>query len=120
MSEYTFYDRTQVARIKTHPEYVIDNNENDIALVTLSTNVIFNSYIQPICLWKSDKIDLSEVINKVGTVVGWGLTENGVVSNVLQEASLPVVSLYTCLKSNRDLFGRFLTDKNFCAGNRNG
>lgn len=71
-------------------------------------------------MWRSDKIDLSEVIGKFGTVVGWGLTETGERPNVLQEASLPVVPPFECLNSNRDLFGRFLTGTNFCAGTRNG
>lgn len=89
-------------------------------MIMLSTDAIFNNYVQPICLWKSDKTDLSEVIGKFGTAVGWGLTEQGETSDVLQEASLKVVDTFTCLRSNRDLYGRFLTDTNFCAGNGNG
>ncbi|XP_037049476.1 serine protease snake-like isoform X2 [Bradysia coprophila] len=110
----------KVAAIVTHPEYIEDNNENDIAIITLATEAVFNSYVQPICVWRSDKMDLYEVIGKAGTVVGWGLTEKGETSNVLQEATLPVVAPLKCLRSNRDLFGRFITETNFCAGNLNG
>jgi len=111
---------TQIARALIHPDFKRDNNENDIAIITLQTNIIFSSRVQPVCLWKSDKIDLQNLVGKPGTVVGWGLTEKGQISNALQEAKLPVVTTLTCLRSNRDLFGRLLTDGNFCAGTLNG
>lgn len=52
--------------------------------------------------------------------MGWGLTGTGEPPNALREAALPVVNLTTCLKSHRGLFGRYLSETNFCAGNRNG
>lgn len=86
----------------------------------LATSAIFNSYVQPVCLWKEDKTDSYEIIGKYGTVVGWGRTETGEVSNELRQAALPVVDIFTCLESNRDLFGHFISRTNFCAGTRNG
>lgn len=76
--------------------------------------------MQPICLWESNKIEQSEVINKVGTVTGWGITEKDEVSEFLLQASMPVVSFVTCLRSNDKFFSKFLSDNNFCAGYRNG
>lgn len=116
----SFDDCAQASKILEHPRYSPENYENDIAIITLSTDATLNSYVQPICLWKSDKIDLYEVIGKFGTVVGFGPAENGETSDVLQEAALPVVSSLTCLKSDRDLYGNLITESNYCAGTENG
>ncbi|XP_037049637.1 chymotrypsin-C-like [Bradysia coprophila] len=109
-----------VSEILVHPDYNSIDYVNDISIITLSTDATFNDYVQPICLWKSDKTDLSEVVGKMGTVIGWGLTQNGALSTTLQEANYPVVDLLTCIKSNPLFFGSILTEKSFCAGNRNG
>jgi len=116
----TCKDLVQASAVLAHPQFSPEYFANDIAVIKLATDAIFNSYVQPICMWKFDKIHLNEVIGKVGTVVGWGVTEDGRISNALQEASLPVVPALTCLRTNRDLFGRFLNAANFCAGWRNG
>lgn len=93
---------------------------NDIAIIRLSSDATFNNYVRPICLWDSNKLELSQVVGRQGTIIGWGVTETGQVSNVLQEALMPVVSSIKCLKSDRDFFGRYLTETNYCAGFQNG
>ncbi len=103
-----------------HPNFHSDSLNNDIAIIRLSVDVVFSRYVHPICLWKSNETDLLEVIGKFGTVVGWGKTQTGQLSNVLRQASLPVVSWSTCLESNRPFAGSLLTGRNFCAGSRNG
>lgn len=103
-----------------HPNYVTSNNYNDIAIIRLSTEATFNDYVQPICLWDSNKVSITEVIGKFGTVIGFGLTETENLSHTLRQAVMPVVSFGTCLRSNTDVFGLYLSDENFCAGSRNG
>lgn len=76
--------------------------------------------MQPICLWDSNKLDLSDVVGKLGTVIGWGLTEKDQLSHILRQAFMPVVPSLTCLTTNRDFFGAHLSETNFCAGFRNG
>lgn len=76
--------------------------------------------MEPICLWDSNKKDLSEVVGKFGTVVGFGITETNRISYTLRQAVIPVVGLTTCLESDRDFFGSFLSESTFCAGFRNG
>lgn len=110
----------KVAKIIRHPDYVDENQKNDIAIVELTTHVTFNNYVQPVCLWDAYEIHLSDIVGKHGTVVGWGHTETGQLSNALRQAALPVVDAFTCLESNSDLFGSFLARTNFCAGTRNG
>ena len=112
-----------MSEILVHPEYNSTNFANDIAIIRLSAHAIFNYYVQPICLWKLDKTAFSEVEGRTGTVIGWGKTENGAVSNVLQEAQFPVADFRTCLKSDPHFFVDILdilTETNFCAGSRNG
>lgn len=110
----------QVAEIFQHPRYNEIDLVNDIAIIRLSIDAMFNNYVQPVCLWHSNRTELSEVVGREGTVVGWGLTETGETSNVLRQAFMPVVPSLSCLATNRDFLGTFLSEKNFCAGFRNG
>ncbi|XP_037025450.1 transmembrane protease serine 9-like [Bradysia coprophila] len=110
----------QVDAIFLHPKYRLRSLVNDIALVRLSTKAKFNNYVQPICVWLTNETDLSNVVGKYGMVIGWGLTEMGNRSDILQQASMPVVPFHTCLESNRNAFRDYLSDTTFCAGSRNG
>lgn len=110
----------QVFQIFPHHNFNESSLANDIAIVRLATRATFNNYVQPICLWESNKKDLSEVVGKFGTVVGFGITETDQISYTLRQAVIPVVDLTTCLESDRNFFGNFLSDSTFCAGYRNG
>lgn len=110
----------QVAEIILHPDFNSIELTNDIAIVRLSSNAAFNEYVRPICLWQTDKKDLSEVVDRTGKVFGWGKTDSGKLSDELIQLRVPVVSFITCLQSNREFAGRYLSNTNFCAGNRNG
>lgn len=104
----------------SHPDYHTSNLENDIAIITFSTEATFNAYVQPICVWESNENKISEVVGRFGTVVGWGHTGDGQLANVLRQASVPVVSSTTCLNISPELFQPYLTEKTFCAGYING
>lgn len=60
-----------------------------------------------------------ELQGQTGTVIGWGVTETGNLANQLREAPMRVISNMECLDSNRDFYGYFLYDGNFCAGQPN-
>ena len=95
--------------------------ENDIAILRVEIPIIFNDYIQPVCLWKRDDgFVLPSVHDQSGTVVGWGLSEENRLGAVLNEALMPVVDSLTCLASDRAFFGRLVYSKAFCAGYKNG
>lgn len=110
----------QVFQTLPHPSFNTSSLANDIAIVRLATRAVFNNYVQPICLWDSHKSDLSHVVGKFGTVVGFGITEKSRISYTLRQAVIPVVDLTTCLDSDRSFFGNFLSETTFCAGYRNG
>lgn len=123
-----------------HPEYNYTYYYNDVAVLKLSRNAEFTDYVRPVCLWEGSR-NIENLIGKaggwfrggkklvsivfffffyLGTVVGWGHDENNIITDNLMQAKMPVVSLATCIFSNRDFFSKFTFDKTFCAGFRNG
>lgn len=115
-----FKNLTQAFSITRHQDFNQEYFINDIAIIRLSTEATLNDYVQPICLWDPNKVDISDVVGKLGTVIGWGLTETDQQSHILRHAFMPVVPSLSCLTTNRDFFGAFLSETNFCAGFRNG
>ncbi|KAG8008618.1 Serine protease 27, partial [Nibea albiflora] len=102
-----------VAVIVLHPNYDDNTNNNDIALLRLSSPVQFTDYIRPVCLAASDS-----VFNN-GTdswVTGWGAVREGVslpFPATLQEVEVPVVGNRQCNCLNG--VGT-VTDNMICAG----
>ncbi|XP_022599093.1 uncharacterized protein LOC111220318 [Seriola dumerili] len=102
-----------VARIILHPNYDSDSSDNDIALLRLSSPVMFTDYIRPVCLAASDS-----VFNN-GTdswVTGWGRVNEGVslpFPQTLQEVEVPVLGNRQCNCLNG--VGT-VTDNMICAG----
>ncbi|EAA03610.4 AGAP010635-PA [Anopheles gambiae str. PEST] len=120
-NEEEYAEEFSVIDTIVHEGYRPTTLENDIAILRVEIPIIFNDYIQPVCLWKRDDgFDLPNVYNQPGTVVGWGLSENNRIGTTLNEAQMPVVNSWTCLASDRAFFGRFLQSKAFCAGYKNG
>ncbi|XP_030638324.1 serine protease hepsin [Chanos chanos] len=113
------------AEVKTvvyHSSYLpfvdpnIDDNSRDIAVLALTSPLQFNDYIQPVCLptYGQRLID-----GQMGTVTGWGNTEYyGTLANVLQEASVPVISDAVC--NAPDYYDNQITTSMFCAGYEKG
>ncbi|XP_062551744.1 polyserase-2-like [Armigeres subalbatus] len=85
--------------------------KHDIAILELDSEVEFNQYVHPACVYQG-----KELTGKNGTVIGWGITENNKVSSILKVAVLPVIDTITCLTSNRYVFGPTLDKGMFCAG----
>jgi len=85
---------------------------NDIAMLKLASPILFNSYVQPICLPSKDVA--------VGTkcyITGWGKTNpNGGVHPILQQVALPVVSNSLCASKNTKVTNVRLDSGMLCAG----
>lgn len=109
----------QVSQIVPHPKYNAQTYGNDIALVKFTTPADITDYVRPVCLWQESS-DLSAVLNKQGSVVGWGFDETGKVTEQLMQAKMPVVSQETCIFSFPDFYSRFTSSNTYCAGFRNG
>ncbi|XP_072550587.1 prostasin-like [Salminus brasiliensis] len=103
--------RMSVRQIINHPSYVSITNDNDIALLELSTSVTFTDYVQPVCLAASGST------LGAGTLVwvtGWGNINTDVSlpsPKNLQEVEVPIVSNTKCASS----YGT-ITNNMLCAG----
>ncbi|XP_074790947.1 chymotrypsin-like elastase family member 1 [Natator depressus] len=84
----------------------------DIALLRLSQSASLNSYVQLAALPSSGQILPN---NNPCYITGWGLTQtNGKLAEILQQASLPIVSYSIC--SSSSYWGSTVKDTMVCAG----
>ncbi|XP_024913429.1 serine protease 27 isoform X3 [Cynoglossus semilaevis] len=102
-----------VARIILHPNYDSDANDNDVALLRLSSPVTFTDFIRPVCLAASGSV----FINGTDSwVTGWGSVNEGVAlpfPGTLQEVEVPVLGNRQCNCLNGV---GVVTDNMICAG----
>uniref|UniRef100_A0A672K9M3 Serine protease 27-like n=1 Tax=Sinocyclocheilus grahami TaxID=75366 RepID=A0A672K9M3_SINGR len=97
-----------VRTIIVHPSYDSNTNNNDIALLRLSSTVTFNNYIRPVCLAAQSSVFISGTSS---WITGWGdsLPSPG----ILQETMVPVVANDRC---NTLLGSGSVTSNMMCAG----
>lgn len=116
-----------VSAVLVHPKYEHRYYYNDIALLKLERQVIFNNYIMPVCLPSpvAPLLRDRDLQGKNVTVMGWGDDSfGGKSSHVLREATFPIVSRVSCnasyvrVASNR--FPKGITNNMLCAGDPNG
>ncbi|RNA17655.1 serine protease 27-like [Brachionus plicatilis] len=103
-----------VSEIIIHPSYNDVTEENDIALVKLSSPVDYTDQVLPICL-PSQNYDFT---NQMSWATGWGsLFSGGFASNNLMEVEMPILSEPDCrlkyFQSNNLLIN---TANSICAG----
>ncbi|CAH0715096.1 unnamed protein product, partial [Brenthis ino] len=111
----------EVFQVIVHDEYYSKNLKNDISLLKLRTDVLFNNYVQPVCLWYDDAYYRLPTLDIFGTVVGWGFDSSDSLSSTLHATTMPKISELTCVLSNPVFYGNFIQDgTKFCAGYRNG
>ncbi|XP_034001433.1 serine protease 33-like [Trematomus bernacchii] len=102
-----------IDKIIVHPMYNFFDNDNDMALLKLSSPVNFTNYIQPVCLASANSTFYTGVSS---WVVGFGTTSSGGYNaDTLQEVRVPVVGNNECTCAYHTL-----TDNMICAGFRSG
>ncbi|KAI4455191.1 modular serine protease [Holotrichia oblita] len=111
--------RHDVSKITRHPQYNFHKYANDIAVIRLSHRADFTDFVRPICLWEGAS-DITNLIGKLGTVVGWGYDEDGKLTEELTMLNMPIVSKQVCIYSLPDFYPRFTTNDTYCAGFING
>ncbi|XP_075941272.1 trypsin-like [Anarhichas minor] len=101
----------RLSQVIRHPNYNDRTNDNDIALLRLSSPVTFTNYIRPVCL----AADGSSFAGGASCwVTGWGTINTGVslpFPQRLQEVEVPVVSNAQCSAAYPTL-----TSNMICAG----
>uniref|UniRef100_A0A673IWW9 Transmembrane protease serine 9-like n=1 Tax=Sinocyclocheilus rhinocerous TaxID=307959 RepID=A0A673IWW9_9TELE len=102
-----------VSEIITHPGYISSTNDNDVALLHLSSPVTFTDYIRPVCLASSNSTFFSRTVS---WVTGWGNIRTVPLPSpqTLQEVQVPVVGNRQCKCLNKNFAS--ITDNMICAG----
>uniref|UniRef100_A0A667X4R0 Peptidase S1 domain-containing protein n=1 Tax=Myripristis murdjan TaxID=586833 RepID=A0A667X4R0_9TELE len=96
-----------LSQIIRHPDYSSITNDNDIALLRLSSPVDFTDYIRPVCLAAAGSVFPA---GTTSWVTGWG--NIGSSGARLQEVDVPIVSNTVCNAN----YGGGITDNMICAG----
>lgn len=97
--------------------FVLSTLRSDLAVLKLADEIVYNDYVQPICLWNPKQKAKKFLFGKYGTIVGWGANGEGRLAEELYYGSVRVVSDPSCLLSLPSFFSKFLNDNTFCAGN---
>ncbi|XP_062977533.1 transmembrane protease serine 12-like [Elgaria multicarinata webbii] len=112
----TYAIKRRVRAITVHTWYNRETYENDVALFKLSKPIIYNDYIQPICL--PDK-SLRLTKDTECYIAGWGMQrEDGTGTLQLQEAKIRIIPLDIC--NRYDWYGGSVSSNNLCAGSETG
>ncbi|XP_008546101.1 modular serine protease [Microplitis demolitor] len=97
------------------------NYARDIAIIQIDKPFTFTSILVPICLDTSVYDHTAIDVGKLGSVAGFGRTEMGQSSGILQSITLPVVPLSQCQSASVSSDAeKFITVDKFCAGYTNG
>uniref|UniRef100_A0A671P6T0 Prostasin-like n=1 Tax=Sinocyclocheilus anshuiensis TaxID=1608454 RepID=A0A671P6T0_9TELE len=102
-----------VSQVILHPEYNNLPNNNDMALLRLSSPVTFTNFIQPVCLAAEGSIFNSDMM----WVTGWGTIYSVPLPSPqnLQEVDVPMVGNTKC-----DCLNGGITENMMCAGQLEG
>ncbi|KAM8953168.1 venom prothrombin activator porpharin-D-like [Pelodytes ibericus] len=102
-----------VLEVFSHPHYLGEHYDHDIALLYLRSPVVFNDNARPICLPTPGLGRLLTQEGEIGQVSGWGATRHmGRSSRFLLRVRLPIVNQEVCMASTE----KVLTGNMFCAG----
>ncbi|KAM3869115.1 transmembrane protease serine 2 [Diretmus argenteus] len=105
-----------VRRIISHEKYDKDTNDNDIALMRLSTPLTFSRTVRPVCL-PNVGVNLSP--ERQAWITGWGaLRYQGSSPDTMMQAQVTIYSPHTC--NRMDVLDGKVTDSMFCAGKLQG
>nr|XP_055050400.1 chymotrypsin-like protease CTRL-1 [Misgurnus anguillicaudatus] len=98
-----------VIQLIIHPNYDPDTQDNDIALLQLSSSVNFTDYIKPVCLAAAGS-EFDEGLSS--WVTGWGASLEKIFPDMFQQAEIPIVSNNDCNIG----YNGIVTDNMLCAG----
>ncbi|KQS43560.1 uncharacterized protein Dere_GG15197, isoform B [Drosophila erecta] len=108
----------RIRRTVVHEHFDLSSISNDIALIQLNVVGALPGNISPICLPEAAKFLQQDFVGMNPFVAGWGAVKHqGVTSQVLRDAQVPIVSRLSCEQSYKSVF-QFVqfSDKVLCAG----
>ncbi|XP_058815819.1 melanization protease 1-like [Topomyia yanbarensis] len=109
----------EVGKFIRHPLYSTSKRRNDIALIRLATPAKLSYSVRTICLPIGAMVRNPEPKEMI--VSGWGFTEHGKTSNVLQYATLSLIPTSRCSSTLMALSDAISLDEasQFCAKGKN-
>ncbi|CAL1573966.1 unnamed protein product [Knipowitschia caucasica] len=112
-----FYNPSKsVDKIISHANYNPETNDNDIALLKLSSPLAFSSTVKPVCLPNAG-LDLSP--ERQAWITGWGaLRSSGTSPDRLNQAEVTIYSRGTC--NAHSVLDGAVTETMICAGKLSG
>lgn len=92
-----YYQNHGMVKFIVHEAYSVDDQDNDIALVELASNIIYTLGVGPACLPSSRLTE--NFYGKDVQMVGWGaMSYGGAFSDVLRKVTLTVMPTEECDK----------------------
>ncbi|KAJ0173203.1 hypothetical protein K1T71_011379 [Dendrolimus kikuchii] len=110
-----------IKKITMHDDYNPKVFRNNIIVLTLNKDLLFNNYIRPVCLWREETKEQKNVIGRNGVVTGWSRNvNNGTGPEEPSQAKFLIVSTEDCRASSHTDYDDYTRDTTLCAGYRNG
>ncbi|KAJ8713978.1 hypothetical protein PYW08_007598 [Mythimna loreyi] len=122
-------ENVSIAEVVAHPGYTRQSLVDDVALIRLAKPANFTlPSMKALCLPITKKLQLETLQGQNANVAGWGVTEEGLQSPVLQSVELPIMSTEECTKAYRgsiqvketQLCAGGVKGKDSCAGDSGG
>lgn len=111
-----FNEAKSVSKIISHRKYNTRTNDNDIALLKLSSPLTFSATVKPVCL-PNNGVDVSPGLK--AWITGWGaLRESGSSPDIMNQAEVTIYSRGTC--NRRNVLNGAVTESMICAGKLSG
>ncbi|XP_063587215.1 chymotrypsinogen B-like isoform X3 [Penaeus indicus] len=106
----------KVERVVIHERF--KDYKNDIAMLKLKEDAVFNDHVQPICLPDTDAgLDNETFLGIKCVATGWGMRIHGArLENRLKEVWVPVVNNSHCVKIYGMMHSIPVKDYHVCAG----
>lgn len=109
----------EVSEIHVHPDWKVygPKYDADLAILVLNDKVNFTEYIRPVCI----PSDTTVIEDAIGTIVGWGLSENSTRNHedILRYASTKVLNGTYCYTT--DPTAAVISSlRTFCGGSEGG
>lgn len=108
----------RVDKVDIHPDWNpnAESYDADIAILTLDNDVVFNDYIQPICLMDQYS-ELASITD--GIVLAHPTADDAIAMNTPKMIKTPIQSQEYCFFVNFEL-SKFSSARTFCGGYANG
>ena len=104
-----------VVQIDGHPDFSDITWDNDVSVLTLSSPVNVSLYPPSRLAWNPSDVSVGEIAH----VVGWGTRDDNMLSQVMMEATVPVVSHAQCTETGSYKPSEILLSM-ICAGHAQG